>query len=72
MYLDGEKYNIRAGVETIGGYSAHADQRGLVAFVEGIAAGPGEVRLVHGEERAKQALRKELLGSLIIENRELI
>lgn len=72
VYLDGEKYAIRAGVETIGGYSAHADQRGLMEFVGGIECGPGEIRLVHGEEGAKQALRNELSGSLRIENREPI
>ena len=59
-------------METIGGYSAHADQRWSVEFVGGIECGPGEVRLVHGEEGAKQALRKELSGSLRIENREPI
>lgn len=60
VYLDGEKYAIRAGVETIGGYSAHADQRGLVEFVGGIECGPGEIRLVHGEEGAKHALDIQL------------
>ncbi|HEY0289055.1 MAG TPA: MBL fold metallo-hydrolase [Pseudomonas sp.] len=54
--LDGERYDIRAGVTTIGGYSAHADQQGLVDFVTGMAQWPTEVRLVHGEAQAKKAL----------------
>jgi len=45
-------------VETIGGYSAHADQQGLVNFVKGMKRRPEDIRLVHGEEHAKQALRE--------------
>jgi len=60
VMLDGERYTIRAGVETIGGYSAHADQQGLVGFVKGIKQKPTDIRLVHGEEGAKRALRAAL------------
>ena len=28
VYLDGERIDVRAGIASIGGYSAHADQRG--------------------------------------------
>ncbi|TCD21579.1 MBL fold metallo-hydrolase [Pseudomonas sp. IC_126] len=54
--LDGERIDIRAGITSIGGYSAHADQKGLVEFVTGMQQWPTEVRVVHGEERAKKAL----------------
>lgn len=54
--LDRERYEIKAGIETIGGYSTHADQQGLVDFVTGISVWPGEIRLVHGEEQAKWRL----------------
>ena len=60
VLLDGERYTIRAGVETIGGYSAHADQQGLVDFVKGMKQKPNDIRLVHGEEGAKRALRDKL------------
>ena len=59
--LDGEPYEIKAKVTTLGGYSAHADQAGLVEFVASMQAWPGEVRLVHGERGAKQALRRALM-----------
>lgn len=59
--LDGEMYEIKAKVTTLNGYSAHADQAGLVEFVAGMQAWPGEVRLVHGERGAKEALRKALV-----------
>lgn len=54
--LDGERIHIRAGIETLGGYSAHADQRGLLNFATRMRHWPSEVRLVHGEPKAKQQL----------------
>lgn len=58
--FDGQRYDIRAGVHSIGGYSAHADQAGLVAFVRGMEEWPREIRLVHGEAGAKAALARAL------------
>lgn len=58
--LDGERIDIRAGIETLGGYSAHADQRGLVNFVTRMRHWPSEIRLVHGEDHAKQQLARAL------------
>lgn len=58
--LDGERYDIRAGITSIGGYSAHADQQGLVVFVTGMKEWPTEIRVVHGESRAKSALAIQL------------
>ena len=51
--LDGERFDIRAKVTSIGGYSAHADQNGLVEFVTGMREWSREIRVVHGEEGAK-------------------
>lgn len=61
MEFDGQRYDIRAGVASIGGYSAHADQAGLVGFVTEMEEWPSEIRLVHGEAGAKAALRQALL-----------
>jgi metallo-beta-lactamase family protein len=58
--LDGQRITIRAGVHTVGGYSAHADQDGLLRFARGIRHKPGEIRLVHGDEPAKRELREKL------------
>lgn len=60
VYLDGERFDIRARVTSIGGYSAHADQKGLVEFVTGMREWPRDIRVVHGEDRARQALMKVL------------
>lgn len=64
--LDGERYDIKAGIHTLGGYSAHADQAGLVKFITGMRQWPTEVRLVHGDDNAKVTLAG-LLRSKAIE-----
>lgn len=58
--LDGDRYDIRAAVHQLSGYSAHADQSDLIRFVEGMQQRPAEIRLVHGESRAKSALKEQL------------
>lgn len=58
--LDGDLYEIQAKVITLSGYSAHADQQGLLEFVTGIAQWPGRIKLVHGEAAAKRALAARL------------
>ena len=58
--LNGVMVDVRAQVCTLGGYSAHADQNGLLDFVTGMQSWPGEIRLVHGEQNAKQALAQAL------------
>lgn len=58
--LDDERFDIRAKVTSIGGYSAHADQKGLVEFVTGMREWPAEIRVVHGEPQAKQTLTAQL------------
>ena len=61
--LDGERYSINAKVDTIGGYSGHADQNGLVRFVKGMRHKPKEIRLVHGTKASKAKL-KQLLETI--------
>jgi len=61
--LDGELFDIRASTTSIGGYSAHADQKGLVDFVTWMQQWPTEIRVVHGEQKAKRALVAQLHAS---------
>lgn len=63
--LEGEEVAIRAGVDTISGYSAHADQQDLLDFVSGMGRWPGVIRIVHGDESAKRVLA-EKMGSLYL------
>lgn len=55
--LDGQRYVIRARVETIGGYSAHADRKDLLNFIRRMRHPPTDVRLVHGDVAARLALK---------------
>lgn len=57
--LDDQRIWIKAEVHTLGGYSAHADQQELIDFVKG-AEYVSDIRLVHGENKAKSALAAKL------------
>ncbi|MCQ4233479.1 MBL fold metallo-hydrolase [Pseudomonas stutzeri] len=70
--LDGERFDIRAGISSIGGYSAHADQNGLVGFVTGMQRWPTEIRVVHGEQKAKEALAEQLQASYTQHNKPAV
>lgn len=56
----GDKYTVNARVESIHGYSAHADQAGLLKWIATASARPRNVFLVHGEAEAKHALQMKL------------
>lgn len=58
--IDNQRYDIRAQIHTIRGYSAHADQAGLVRFVTGMRRVPEEVRLIHGDDGARAELARVL------------
>ena len=58
--IDGERIDIRAGIHSLSGYSAHADQNDLVRFVTRMRHLPAEVRLIHGDADARQALARRL------------
>ncbi|WP_404419994.1 MBL fold metallo-hydrolase RNA specificity domain-containing protein [Marinospirillum sp.] len=53
--LWGEEIEVAAKVHTINGFSAHADQKGLIDWYRQIEDSP-PLLLVHGEEEAQQAL----------------
>jgi metallo-beta-lactamase family protein len=48
----------------MGGYSAHADQQGLLEWVRSMPKEPGKIKLVHGEIKAQEILA-EKLSSLV-------
>ncbi len=58
--LEGQYYSIWAKVLTLGGYSGHADQAGLVAFATSSERAPARIVLVHGRAGAKTALAQAL------------
>ncbi|MDR6984022.1 Cft2 family RNA processing exonuclease [Rheinheimera pacifica] len=59
--IDGQRITISAEIITLSGYSAHADQAGLLNFVNRMVRKPQQVRIVHGDNEAKQTLQKAFL-----------
>jgi metallo-beta-lactamase family protein len=59
----GEDIPVRARIHTINGFSAHADQRELLAWRAGVA-GAETTFLVHGEEEPMQRLANRLPGAV--------
>ncbi|MEQ9508308.1 MAG: MBL fold metallo-hydrolase RNA specificity domain-containing protein [Alloalcanivorax xenomutans] len=47
-------------MDNLGGYSAHADQQGLIRFVTSMRKAPSAIRIVHGDDGAKRKLQGEL------------
>lgn len=61
--LWGGLYPVRASVHTVGGLSAHGDQRDLIDWYGAFENRP-PLYLVHGEHDAQQALTRELKAKL--------
>ena len=63
VYLPGQnnqqRTDINAGIPTISGYSAHADQAGLINFVKRMRHQPQQIRIVHGGDEANATLARE-------------
>lgn len=62
--IHGTSVVIRAEVARLDGFSAHADQGELVAWLSRIPKPPREVLLVHGEPEAADALRQRIESDL--------
>ncbi len=59
-YLDGKKVEIKADIHVLTGYSAHADQNGLMEWVQAMPQKSAAIKLVHGETSARKALARAL------------
>lgn len=58
----GDEFTVRARVERLDGFSAHADRNGLLDWVRPIAGGLKGAYVVHAEEEAALALVEGLHG----------
>ena len=56
----GEEHEVRARIERISGFSAHADQNELFKWISSIKEPPRRIFITHGEESAAAAFRKFL------------
>ena len=64
LKIFGKYYQVRARIKSIGSLSAHADQKGLVDWVQKIKNVPERVFLIHGEEMTRDVLRVKLKDKL--------
>jgi metallo-beta-lactamase family protein len=72
LRLLGEEVMVNAKIVTIDSFSAHADQNGLIDWLENFEKSPQAVFLVHGEEKAGQdfgEVVREKLGFLAYQPR---
>ena len=56
----GEKYDVKAKVEVITGFSGHADREGLLAWTGAMQKKPQQTFVVHGEEESANAFAEAL------------
>lgn len=57
--IHGRDHRVNAQIHTVGGLSAHTDQQGLLAWYGQFRDAP-PLALVHGEDRAREALAGEI------------
>ena len=59
VFINNQRIHVKAGIHTINGYSAHADQQGLINFVKRMRFQPQYIKIVHGDEKSKQRLKEQ-------------
>jgi metallo-beta-lactamase family protein len=58
--IHGEMVSVKAQVDSVSGFSAHADWRELLKWMEGFRSPPQQALLVHGEPPALTALQSRI------------
>jgi metallo-beta-lactamase family protein len=56
----GQWVPVRCAIEKIGGFSAHADWKEVVRWLEGMPAAPRRVFVTHGESDAAEAMASRI------------
>ncbi len=62
--IHGEQVAVKADIFQIDGYSAHADQAGIIAWLKHFAVLPQRIILVHGEEESQTALAQLITSEM--------
>lgn len=62
--IHGQLRDVRARIESIQGFSAHADQAGLIAWLGHLRTPPRRLFLTHGEESAIAAFHRKIRETL--------
>jgi len=56
----GEEIQVKAQISTIGGFSAHADQKAILNWLGGFKSPPAQIFITHGEPDASLALSQKI------------
>jgi metallo-beta-lactamase family protein len=65
----GDDVPVRAKVHTLGGFSAHAGQSGLLNWIAPLAQRKPRIFLTHGEDMPRAALRDQLTARFHLDSR---
>ncbi|MCB1127570.1 MAG: MBL fold metallo-hydrolase, partial [Verrucomicrobiae bacterium] len=57
VQIHGEKVAVKANIRSLGGFSAHAAQKDLLAWFDCLAPARPRLVLTHGEKRSREGLR---------------
>jgi metallo-beta-lactamase family protein len=60
VMMFGEEVPVRASIHTMGGFSAHADQNGLLDWYSVMAPSRPRTIITHGEDRARKAFSDQI------------
>lgn len=55
--IHGQMVDVRAEIQTLSGFSAHADWQEMLTWMNGFTSPPRQTLLVHGEEKALAAMK---------------
>lgn len=58
--INGKEFDVRAKIESLDEFSAHADRREIMQWLRGFQDFPRQVFLNHGEQSAAQSLAEEI------------
>lgn len=64
VIIEHQEVNIRASIEVIGAYSAHADQPKLLKWMSSGPSAPKQIYLNHGELNAQEVLAEHITNDL--------
>jgi len=60
LMIFGEEVPVRASIHTMGGFSAHADQNGLLDWYGAMAPSRPRTIITHGDDRARRAFSEQI------------
>jgi metallo-beta-lactamase family protein len=62
--LHGKHWEVKAKIRQIEGFSAHADQHGLIEWMSDIMPSPQHIFIIHGEKESAEGLQKAITEKL--------